>query len=140
MAQIVGVFRIGRDAEVRQTPSGNTVANVALAFNYGRRGDDGSTPSQWVEAAIWGKRAEALAPYLVKGQQIYAVINEPHVETYSKRDGGEGSKLVGTIAEVELVGGRKEGGDSRRAAAPAPAPKPAAKSSAFDDMDDDIPF
>ena len=144
MAQITGVFRIGKDAELRDTASG-PVINLALASNYGKKGSDGSRPTQWVEASLWGKRAESLEQYLTKGQQIYATINDPHIETYPKRDGGEGVKLVGMIGEIELVGGKPSGDrESRPAREERPArreQKPAAQpKGGFDDMDDDIPF
>ena len=142
MAQITGVFRIGKDAELRDTASG-PVINLALASNYGKKGSDGSRPTQWVEASLWGKRAESLEQYLTKGQQIYATISDPHIETYQKRDGGEGVKLVGMISDLELVGGKPSGGGERREREERPArreQKPAPKQGGFDDMDDDIPF
>ena len=143
MAQITGVFRIGKDAEVRESASG-PVINLALASNYGKKGSDGSRPTQWIEASLWGNRAEKLEQYLTKGQQIYATINDPHIETYPKRDGGEGVKLVGMIGEIELVGSKPSGDREARPAReerPARRPQPPApKSNSFDDMDDDIPF
>lgn len=144
MTQIVGVFRIGKDAELRATDSGD-VANLALAYNYGRKDREGNKPSQWIDASLWGKRAVALTEYLVKGQQVYCVIGDPHVETYEKRDGSTGTKLVGQIVEIELVGGKPQGSDRERPARREPeerrpAARPAAKSGGFDDMDDDIPF
>jgi single-strand DNA-binding protein len=150
---MIGVFRIGKDAELRELQDGGAVCNLALASNYGRKGNDGKRPTQWVDAALWGKRAEALEQYLLAGQQVYCVINDVHIEEYQKRDGGTGSKLMGTVSEIELVGGRPEqreqGGGERRQprAAPAPAPRRAAApapaprgGNGFDDMDDDIPF
>ena len=59
-----GLARIGKDAEVRFTPGGTAVANVSLAFTYGKKSDDGKRPTQWVDASLWGQRAESLAPYI----------------------------------------------------------------------------
>lgn len=148
MAHINGVFRLGRDAELRRTPSGEAVVNLALAFNYGKKGEDGNRPSQWIEVAMWGARAEALAPYLKKGGQIAALIADPHIETFQRNNGGgEGFKLVGRVMDVELVGPRQDavpGAARAPAAAPAGRPPAAApqarQSSGFDDMDSDIPF
>lgn len=148
MAQLFGVMRVGRDVEVRQTPNGEAVANITMAYNYGRKGADGNKPTEWIEAALWGKRAEALAPYLLKGQQVAVTISDPHVETFQKKDGTTGVKVVGSISEIELVGGKPAGSAPREeprqsrqpAARPAPAPARAAPASGFDDMDDDIPF
>lgn len=138
MAQIVGIFRIGEDAVVRFTQSGEPVAGLSLAFNYGRKGDDGKRPSQWIKASLWGKRAEAMAPYLTKGGQVYCVINDPHIETYQKKDGSEGFNLAGSVAEIEFAGGRQGNEAPQRSEAPqrnAQGAKPS-----FDDIGDDIPF
>jgi single-strand DNA-binding protein len=141
MAHITGIFRLGKDAELRYTASSEPVVSVALAYNYGKKGDNGQRPSQWIEAAMFGKRAEALAQYLTKGSQISALLSDPHIQTYQKKDGGEGFKLSAKVVDIELIGGRQEAAPAR---APRPAPAPArqapAQSSGFDDMDDDIPF
>ena len=151
MAHITGSFRLGRDAELRKIPSGESVINLALAFNWGQKGQDGNRPSQWIDAALWGKRAEALAPYLLKGAQIYAVLSDPHIETYQGKN-GEGHKLAARVLEVELVGPKPQGqpapqaqqrnayADQRGAPQPARQQRPAPASSGFDDMDSDIPF
>lgn len=145
MAQIAGVFRIGRDTEVRFTQGGDPVASLSLAFNYGRKDQDGKRPSQWIDASLWGKRAESLAQYLTKGSQIYAVLSDPHIETYQGKN-GEGHKLAATVLEIELIGGRREdaqqqtsqgtgNGDTYRAAKEGRTPPPR---NDFDDSD--IPF
>ena len=138
MTTLVGLFTIGRDAELRTTQSGDQVAALALAYNYGRKSADGKTPSQWVDAALWGERATKLAEYLTKGTQFYMQLEDLHVETFDKRDGGQGVKLVARVGQIEFTRGQS----SPRPAAPPPAPRPAPKaaSSGFDDMDSDIPF
>ena len=150
MAQITGVFRIGRDAEVRFTQGGDPVASLSLAFNYGRKDQDGKRPSQWIDASLWGKRAEALAQYLTKGSQIYAVLSDPHIETFQGKN-GEGHKLAATVLEIELIGSRQE---QRPASNNDYAPAPQASRSdyaaasggavrqrgSFDDLGSDIPF
>lgn len=139
MATLVGLFTLGRDAELRSTAQGEKVASLALAYTYGRKGQDGKTPTQWVDAALWGERAGKLVEYLTKGSQFYMQLDDLHVETYDKRDGGQGIKLVGRVGAVEFTRGQRTAAPAPAPAAkaPAPAPKP---SSGFDDMDDDIPF
>lgn len=109
MAQLIGIANLGRDAEVRFTPNGQPVANLALAFNYGRKGDDGNRPTQWVDGALWGQRAEALGEYLTRGTKVYVVIDDVHIETYEGQN-GQGHKLVGTIATLEFAGSPREAG------------------------------
>jgi single-strand DNA-binding protein len=134
-----GLARIGRDVELRHTPNGEAVANLSLAFTYGKRGADGKRPTQWVEAALWGKRAESLAPYLLKGQQVVAYLEDVSIQTFRKQDGTDGVKLAARVGDLELIAGQGEAQAQAPAPTRAPAPRPAAPSG-FDDMDDDIPF
>lgn len=145
---LTGIARLGRDAEVRFTPSGQQVANLALAFNYGRRGDDGNRPTQWVDASLWGDRAEKLAPYLTKGQTVYVMLEEPHIETYEGKN-GTGAKMVARVASIEFAGSKPDGQQQqapRQSAPPQQAPRPQQaptqnSGGGFGDFGaDDIPF
>lgn len=144
MSKMFVLGRLGRDAEKRTTQSGDVVVSLAIAYNYGRKGNDGKRPSQWVDASFWGKRAESVAPYLTKGAQVAVTLDEVHIETYEGRN-GQGHKLVGRVLDVELAGNRdNQSGGQAPSPAPSPAPRqapaPAPASSGFDGMDDDIPF
>jgi single-strand DNA-binding protein len=130
-----GIARIGRDAEVR-SGNGEPVMNLSLAFSYGRKGDGGSRPTQWVEAVMWGKRAESLAPYLVKGSQILVDLEDVHTEVYAGKT-GEKTKLVARVGNIELISSRQPGEPVQAAA---PTRQAAIVGSGFDDMDSDIPF
>ena len=134
-----GLARIGKDAEVRYTPGGAAVANVSLAFTYGKKGDDGKRPTQWVDASLWGQRAESLAPYIKKGGQIVAYLEDVSIQTFTKGDGTQATKMVARLVDLEFVSGGEQASSQ-----PKPQPKPQAAQqshgSGFDDMDDDIPF
>ena len=134
MAQLIGLARLGRDAELRSTQDGTPVASLSLAMDY-RAGREKET--QWVDGALWGKPAEALAQYLVKGKLVCVTLDDVHIAEFERRDGTDGTKLVGRVTKIELAGG---GERSEERAAPKPAPKPAAAATGFSDMDDDIPF
>ena len=144
MTTLFGLARIGRDAELRTTTNGEHVCSLSLAFSYGRKGADNKRPTQWVEGTLWGKQAEALAQYLLKGQQVVVTIEDTHIEMFRKADQTESAKLTGRISKIDFAGA-----PPAQAAAPAPSPAaprrqaPAAKpapGSGFDDLDDDIPF
>ena len=154
----IGICRLGREAEMRYLTDGTPVLNLALAVNYGKKGQDGNRPTQWIEAAMFGQRAETLAPFMLKGSAHCFTLSDMHIETYAKSDGSQGVKLAARVDDVEL-GPRQDGAATQqqrqapaqqqggyRASAPrqAPAPRPAmppASSSGFDDMDiDEIPF
>lgn len=154
MSKTYGLMRLGRDAEVRYTPAGDAVCNLSLVYNYGQKGEDGNRPSQWINATIWGKRAESLAPFMAKGSQHLFTLRDIHLETYTDKYDYDTPKLVATFDDVELGSTHKEGGGDhqeksgeapkRRPAGdkpPAKEPAPAKKKApSFDDMDDDIPF
>lgn len=161
----IGLARLGRDAELRYLPSGEAVCNLALAVNYGKRGEDGNRPTQWIEASLWGKTAEALAEYMVKGSLHCFALSDIHIETYEGRNGA-GHKLVARVDSVEL-GPRMDAAQGQQPAAqrqpqrtPEAAPqrnayadvknggKPPAQPArqapppayGFSDMDDDVPW
>ena len=141
MAQLIGLARLGRDAELRTTQSGDAVASLSLAMDY-RAGREKET--QWVDGALWGKMAETLTQYLVKGKLVCVTLDDVHIAEFEKRDGTAGTKLVGRVSKIELAGG---GERAEERAAPRPqrdlTPRAVAQqidSHGFDDMDDDIPF
>ena len=147
MPKMIGMMRLGRDAELRYTPNNEPVTNLSLAYAHGKAGQDGKRPTQWIDATLWGKRAEALTQYLTKGGLHCFTLDELNILTFQKQDGCTGTNLVARVLDVEL--------GSRQDAAPAPAARPAptpqrqapapaprgSTGSGFDDMDDDpIPF
>ncbi len=104
--KLIGVGRLGKDAELRYTGSGKPVVNMSVAWNYGKPDQDGRKPSQWIDIALFGERGEKVAPYLKKGTELFLDVQDVHVETYKKNDGGTGVKLTGTVFEVHFVGSR----------------------------------
>lgn len=142
--QAFGLATVGRDVEVRFLPNGDAVANVSLAFAWGKKGEDNRRPTQWVDGSMFGKRAEALAPYLLKGTKVAVTLGDVRIEEYtSQRDQTKGSKLVGRIEQIELAGSPQAAAPQAPPPAPRPAPRqaPAPRASTgFDDMDDDVPF
>lgn len=157
MAQLIGLMRVTRDAEVRSLPSGEPVATLSLVYNYGTKKDErGYLPSQFIEVGLWGKRAIGLAPHLLKGTRILAYVSDVHIQTYQKQDGSPGHKLAGRLDNLEFAGSREDASgpadapaSATHAAAAAPARQarptaapraPAGQGSGFEDMDDDTPF
>lgn len=141
MPQLFDIARIGRDAELRYTSGDNpqAVVGLALACEWGRK-VDGKRPTQWVEGSLWGKQAEALAPYLLKGQQVSITVDDVHIEEYESQ-GAKRSKLVGRISNIKLVGSPQSG--QQQAAKPAqqkPDNKAAQQAPNYDNFDEDLPF
>ena len=94
------LVRIGRDAELRTTSSGHSVVGLACVYDIGF--GDKKKP-QWLEAVIWGKQAEALAPFLLKGAQVVIYADDVELETFTKGDGSQGSKLKCRVVNIDLT-------------------------------------
>ena len=139
------VGRLTRDAELKYTNSGQPVTNISIAINQRRKRDD-----QWVDeahffdAVIWGRTAEALTPYLVKGKQIG--LEGQLRQNKWEQDGKTRSRVEIFATNVQLLGGRM---DTQQGAPPPPrqydsrgqeAAPAAATIPSSDDFDDDIPF
>lgn len=149
MATLTGLFTLGRDAEIKHTGSGTVVVHMNAAYNYGRKGDDGRKPTQWIRLAMFGRQAESLAPHLTKGKQVSLIVCDVHINTYTKQDGTEGVSLEGVADFDDFARGQAKqqdqgyGGNSQPARQPAPqrqAPPPQRAASGFEDGFEDVPF
>lgn len=140
MLNAIAHGRLGRDAELRTTPEGHSVCELAIGCNVGRKGGpDGKRPTQWVRGSLWGKQAEALVGYLTKGKGVVVTLSDLQVREFKKQDGSTGTSLEGRVDGIEFTGAGPRD-DSAQAPAPRPAPPPKPAPSGFADMDDDIPF
>jgi single-strand DNA-binding protein len=132
----VGLARIGNDPAVRYTQDGKAVLELSLAYNYGRKGQDGNYATQWVNASLWGERCEKIVNYLHKGGQVVVQLSDLHLNEYTKQDGTKGVNLRALIRDLQLVG-------KPQAKEPAPHEqfeKPASQPAKDADLIDDIPF
>lgn len=143
-----GVARLGRDIEIRRTANGLPVGTLAMAYDYGQRGDNGRRATQWVEATLWGDQAERLREHLTKATVLTVSCRDVRVETFTRRDGTPGHKLCATVMALEFTPSQREqpargGGPSAQAPRPAARPAKAQTTTAPADpapFDDDIPF
>ena len=71
--KIILVGNLGRDAELRYTPSGAAIAKFSLATTEKWNDKSGSPQerTEWHNIDLWGKQAESLSEYLLKGRQVY---------------------------------------------------------------------
>ena len=142
------VGNLGRDAELRYTSGGAPVASVRIATTerFTDREGQKREDTQWHDVVIWGKTAEALHEYLVKGKQIYV---EGRIQTrkWTDKEGKDRYNTEIRADRVVLLGGGGGGGEGR-AARPAResryaegAAEPAGELAHVDaPNDDDIPF
>ena len=143
---------IGRDAELRFIPSGDAVAGFSLAISTGTKDNPDTL---WVDCSLWGKRAESLAPYLLKGTPV-TVCGDVGLEQYTTHAGQPGAKMTCRVDKLTF-GGKAGGGNgsetprATRPTTPAPPARSAyadAKNRGFGEpsppadngFNDDIPF
>lgn len=128
------LVRIGRDAELRYTPSNKAVIGLACVYDIGYKENK---KAQWIEVSIWDKQAEALAPYLLKGNQIVITCDDLEIETYES-NGKTGSKLKARAVNIALTDNKVP----REQVQPQHRPQQQQNggfNNSFDDSDD-IPF
>jgi len=70
--KIILVGNLGRDPEMRYTPSGQAVTNLSVATNRTYNDSAGNQVKQttWFRVSVWGKQAETAHQYLRKGRQV----------------------------------------------------------------------
>jgi single-strand DNA-binding protein len=151
--RVMLIGRLTRDPELRFTPSGTAVCNLALATN--RYGQDASGErrefTDYHDIVVWNqgnrKLAELCGQYLQKGRMVYI---EGRLQTRSWDDKDTGAKRYKTEVnanDVQFLDSRQDGdggarsGDLAGQPAAAGAATPALSSAAGGDVDpDDIPF
>ena len=114
--KVIIVGNLGRDPEIRYMPSGDAIANIAVATSY--RSKDRNTGEQkelteWHRISFFGRLAEIVGQYLKKGSSVY-VEGRLQTRKYTDKDGIE-RYATDIIAEnMQMLGGRQGmgGGDS----------------------------
>jgi single-strand DNA-binding protein len=134
--QIIG--NLGKDCVVN-TVNGKNVINFTVAHTEKYKDSQGVNQEKttWVDCAYWTDRT-AISPYLTKGKQVF-VEGTPEVRTFTRQDGTGGASLSLRVREVQLLGGRSEGG-SAPAASASTANSSAPSASDITEPVDDLPF
>jgi single-strand DNA-binding protein len=130
MAQIIG--HLGRDPEVRYSPEGTAVANLAVATNETWKDKSGERQerTEWHRVVLFGKVAETAAEYMKKGSLVY-LQGRLQTRKWQADDGQDRYTTEIVAARMKMLGGRGEREN------PAANGKPAAPEPPFDDA---IPF
>ncbi len=133
MNSLNAIVRLSKDAELRFLSDQTPVAQLSMAMTSGY-GD--KTVTTWVNGSIYGKRAETLAPMLLKGQQI-GVTGEITNQPYIAKDGTNKLDLRMRITDVTLLSKASVSDSKNNASMPS---KNASSGDSFDDVESDLPF
>jgi len=141
--KVILVGNLGKDPELKYTPSGVAVCTFSLATTDKWTDRDGNRQekTEWHNIKIWRKQAEIAAEYLKKGRQVYI---EGRIETRSWEQDGQKKFMTEILVDrFQMLGtkGDSEGG-SRRSAQSDQEPSGSPDEEPRDEMteDDDLPF
>ncbi len=141
---VVLIGRLTRDAELRYSNSGTAICKFAIANNYSRKqGDNWNEETNFFDAVLMGRRAEALHKYLVKGKQV-GIQGELRQSRW-EQEGQKRSRVEVFVNEVNLLGGGGSAGESRSdgrydAGSSYSADNGGENASSGSDFEDDVPF
>ena len=132
------IGNLGRDPEVRYTPSGVAVANFSIATSETWTNKEGEkeTRTEWHRIVAFGRLGEICGEYLAKGRQVYI---EGRIQTRDWED-QNGVKRYTTeiVASQMIMLGARDSADTFKPDAAAAGGSPGAPVQAPED--DDIPF
>lgn len=160
--KVIIIGNLGRDPEIRYMPSGDAIANLAVATTdtwKDKTTGEKKEQTEWHRISFFGRTAEVAGQYLKKGSSVY-IEGSLRTRKYTDKDGVEKYATEIRGDTLQMLGSRQGGGGGMsgggndgmddgyssappqqqrpaQQAAPRPAPKPAPN---FSDMDDDIPF
>lgn len=139
---VVLVGRLTRDAELKYTNSGYAVSKVSIAVNQRRKVNDQWTDEvSFFDVVIWGKTAESLNTYLLKGKQIG--VEGKLRQNRWEQEGKQRSKVEIVASNIQLLGGNRNNASQVSAVSSSgdfPETSNTTEKHFPDNFDDDIPF
>ena len=111
--KIMIIGNLGRDPEMRYTPSGSPVTNFRVATTRTWNTSDGERHSEteWFTVVAWGKLAETCNQYLVKGKQVY-IEGRLQTRHWEDADGKQRTTVEIVANEMIMLGKRSPTSDS----------------------------
>lgn len=132
--KVMIIGHLGRDPEMRYTPSGRPVTTFTVAVSRSWNSADGERHSEteWFNIVAWGNLAEICKQYLVKGQQVY-IEGRLQTRRWDDKEGAKHTSVEIVANEMMMLGDRRDTGNHGQDGEAAPAEDAAAS-------EDDFPF
>ncbi len=133
--QIIG--HLGRDPEMRYTPSGKPVTTFTVAVSRSWNSTDGERHSEteWFNIVAFGNLAETCKNYLVKGKQVY-IEGRLQTRRWDDKEGVKHTSVEIVANEMIMLGDRREH-NNQQSHAPSEGDSHEGESSTFED---EFPF
>ncbi|MFN2196746.1 MAG: single-stranded DNA-binding protein [Anaerolineales bacterium] len=111
--KVMIIGRLGRDPEMRYTPSGRPVTTFSVATSRSWNTSEGErrTETEWFNVVAWGSLAEICKQYLNKGQQVY-VEGRLQTRYWDDADGNKHYSTEIVVNEMIMLGDRRDNSQS----------------------------
>jgi single-strand DNA-binding protein len=118
--QIIG--HLGKDPEMRYTPSGRPVTTFSVAVSRSWNSADGErhAETEWFNVVAWGNLAEICKQYLVKGQQVY-IEGRLQTRRWDDKEGQKHTSVEIVANEMMMLGDRRDATTNNQESESAPA-------------------
>lgn len=108
--KVILIGRLGKDPELRYTPSGAPVASFTIATNESYKGKDGKVneSTDWHRIVVWNKLAEICGQYLKKGSLV-CIEGKIKTRSYDDKETGAKKFVTEIVADtMQMLGGKEE--------------------------------
>ena len=144
--KVILLGRLGKDPELKYTPSGQAVAKFTMATSErwkDKTNGELQERTEWHNIVLWSKLAETAGQYLNKGSSVY-IEGRLQTRSWDDKEGKRHYMTEVIASEMVFTGGRSEAARGASQAAGAPAreeeAEPRFPAPATEITDDDIPF
>ena len=107
--KVMLIGNLGKDPELKYTPSGHAVATFSMATTRQWKDKEGNKQedTQWHNIKVWGRQAEIAQQYLKKGRQIYAE-GRLETRTYDDKDGNRKWFTEVNVQQFLMLGSKRD--------------------------------
>jgi single-strand DNA-binding protein len=107
--KVMIIGHLGRDPEMRYTPSGRPVTTFTVATSRSWNTADGErhTETEWFNVVAWGNLAEICKQYLKKGQQVY-IEGRLQTRRWDDKEGNKHTSVEVVANEMMMLGDRRD--------------------------------
>jgi single-strand DNA-binding protein len=111
--KVMVIGHLGKDPEMRFTPSGRPVTTFSVAVSRSWNTADGERRSEteWFNIVAWGNLAEICNQYLHKGQQVY-IEGRLQTRNWEDKEGKKHTSVEVVANEMLMLGDRREASSS----------------------------
>ena len=139
--KVILLGNLGKDPDLRYTPSGKAVATFSLATSERWTSQDGQKQENttWHNIVAWGKQAETMKEYLTKGRQVY-IEGRIANRSYEDKEGNKKYISEVVVQSFSFVGNKGSSGNGGGQTTPPEPTAETAPDAGSSETDDDLPF